>query len=157
LNKEDEFILKDIEPSTSCVNFIENSKGVFLSSEHDFRKGKEVLKQDTFQFAKWLRQNNSEINVEIAKCENIIDLKSHEIWIPLIFLANSVALPLFLNVVYDYLKFVFRSNLSGDASKVHLKIIYKDKEKFKELDYNGSVEGLEKIKKSAINNFMKNE
>ncbi|MEN6385641.1 MAG: hypothetical protein ABFD79_10635 [Phycisphaerales bacterium] len=155
MEKKDNYTLEEIEPSQNCLDFIENSEGVFLSAEKNFRKENEVLKQDTFKFAKWMRQNKPEIKVEIEKCNNIINLRSHEVWIPLIFLGTNVALPLFLNAVYDYLKFVFRGNLSEDSSRVHLKVIYKDKEKYKELDYNGSLEGFEKIKKSTIDSIVK--
>lgn len=148
------FTLAEVEPSEKCAEFIKKSQGIFLSSEHDFREGQEVLKPDTYRFAKWLKQNKPDLSVEIDKCENVIDLKSVEIWLPLIFLATSVALPLFLSFVYDYLKSAVRGKLSKDKSKVHLKVIYKDEEKFKEFKYDGSVEGLKKIKQFDINDFM---
>ncbi|MGB7582841.1 MAG: hypothetical protein WBL85_10400 [Sedimentisphaerales bacterium] len=153
-NEKKLFTLAEIEPAKECKEFIENSNGIFLSAEDNFRKGHEVLKPDTYRFAKWLRQNKSEISVKISSCENVIDLKSSEIWLPMVFLATNVALPLFLNFVYDYLKSMVRGDLSKDDPKAHLNVIYKDKGKFKKFEYNGPVEGLKKIKQFDINDFI---
>lgn len=154
VDKEVPFTLVEIEPKEKFAKFIGDSEGIFLSSVADFRECSEVMMPDTYRFAKWLKKNKPDLNIEIDKCENVIDLKSVEIWLPLIFLATNVVLPLFLNLVYDYLKSVFRGKLSEDDSKVHFRVIYKEKDKFKEFKYNGPVEGLKNIKQFDINDFM---
>lgn len=154
--KNDPVTVTEIEPTEKDLDFIENSEGIFLSSEDGFREGQAVLRPETYRFAKWLRQNKPELNVEIDKCENVIDLKSVEIWVPLVFLAKNVALPLFLSCVYDFLKSVVKGRLSEDKPVAHLRVVYKDKDKdkFKEFKYDGPVEGLNKIKQFDIENFM---
>lgn len=146
--------IKTIEPTNNCIDFIEKSSGIFLASEDHFRKAHTVLKPETYPLAKWLSKNNPGLKVEIEKCGNTIDLKSEEIWIPLVFLANNVSLPLFLSATYDYLKWRIRGALSKEIPTVHMQVILKHKDNYKEFRYNGPVEGLDKIKKFDINKFM---
>lgn len=143
-----------IEPTDKFVDFIGKSSGVFFASEDDFREGHTVLKPDTYSLAKWLSQNRPELKVEIDKCDNTIDLNSEEIWIPLAILASDIALPLFLSAVYDYLKWRVRGALSEEVPTVHIRVISKNKDNYKEFKYNGPVDGLSKLKKIDVNELM---
>ena len=154
MKENKKFTLKEIEPTQECKEFIENSKGIFLSAEEDFRKDHEVLKPETYNFAKWFKQYKPEIPIKISQCENIVDLRSDEIWLPLYFLATDISLPLFLNFIYDYLKVMLRGSLAKDKPIAHLNVIYKEKDKFINVQYDGHIEGLKKINKIDINKIF---
>jgi len=146
--------IKEIEEPKEFKEFLESEEDILLMPEDDFREGHRVLKPEAYQLAKWVRQNQPEIKINVQECEEKIDLKSEEIWLPLIFVSQHMSLPLALNAIYDYIKFKIKGLLNKEKPKVHLSIICKEGKKTKKISYDGPVSGFEKFKDFDINKFM---
>lgn len=116
-----------------------------------------VIKADVGAFSKWIKQNKPEINIEVRKADKKLELRSSDFWLPLVFLANDIALPVYLNLVANYAYDRMRGALRGEEARVHLEVIYEDKQKaiIKKFKFDGDVNGLQKaIKKFNLNKFM---
>lgn len=146
--------IQEIGEPKDFTEFIKGEYDILLMPEDDFRKGHRVLKPEAYKLAKWTMKNRPEIKISVLECEEKIDLKSEEIWLPLIYISQSVTLPLALNTIYDYLKFRIKGLLNKETPNVHLDIICKESDKTKKISYNGPVSGLDKFKDFDINKFM---
>ena len=116
-----------------------------------------VLKDNAGDFSKWLRKNKPELNVEVRKADKRLVLKSNDFWIPLVFLAQDVALPFYLNLVANYVYDRMKGALRGEKGRIHLEAIYEDKQEgvVKKFRYEGDDDGLQKaIKQFDLNKFM---
>lgn len=151
---KDKLSVEEVGEPKDFTEFLKGEDDILLMPEDGFREGHRVLKPEAYRLAKWARQNRAEIKIGVLECEEKIDLKSEEIWLPLIFISQSIALPLALNTIYDYLKFRIKGFLNKEKPKVHLNIICKEGEKTKKISYDGPVSGLEKFKDLDINKFM---
>ncbi|MDF3860460.1 hypothetical protein P3W70_19055 [Achromobacter denitrificans] len=115
------------------------------------------LKADGADFAKWLKQERPELPISLPISSPKISLHGADIWLPLIYLASDVAMPIFLNLVSSYLFDKFRGNLEQDRPKVHFSVIYQSKndEVTKRLEFSGDNEALkELIRRFDMNNFF---
>lgn len=116
-----------------------------------------VLKAGAGDFSKWLRQNKPELNVEVRKTDKQLVLRSGDFWLPLVFLASDVTLPVYLNLVASYIYDRMRGALRGEKARVHLEAIYEDNQEgvVKKFSFEGDVDGLQKaIKRFDLNKFM---
>lgn len=116
-----------------------------------------VMKADAGDFAKWLKKNKPGLNVEVRKADKKLVLRSSDFWLPLVFLASDIALPVYLNLVSSYIYDRMKGALSGEKGRVHLKVVYQDKENniTKKFTFEGNVDGLQKvINKFNLNKFM---
>ncbi len=116
-----------------------------------------VMKADAGDFAKWLRQNKPDLNVELRTADRRLDLRSADFWLPLALLANDVAIQFYLNLVANYVYDRMRGALQGERARVHLEVIYEDKQEglAKRFRYAGDLDGLQKvIKRFDLDKFM---
>lgn len=116
-----------------------------------------VLCSETGDFAKWVRKNNPAINVEIETPDKKLILRSGDYWLPLVFLANDVTLPIYLNIVASYLYEKMKGALKGEKARVHLSAIYENKSEgiAKKFDFEGDIDSLQKvITKFNLNKFL---
>ena len=122
------------------------------------KRGDNIVEQgETGNFVKWLRINNKNINVEYERGTSKLIMESHEIWFPLVFLANNIALPIYLNIVANYLCEKSKGLLQGENIQAHLNLIHEDKKtgKIKRLNFSGNHEALNSvIEKINLNKFM---
>jgi len=129
---------------------------VFVPEPYGECKGL-VMKADAGDFAKWLRRTKPELGVELRKAEGKLMLRSSDWWLPLAFLATDVALPIYLNLVANYIYDRMKGALRGEKSRVHMEAVYEDKQDgvVKKFRFEGDVDGLEKaIKRFNLNKFM---
>jgi len=153
MNKPDttnEYQVEDIQDTSAFNTFIENHPtGIALIPEPYGKTTQCAFHQDAGDFAKWLRTNEPSITLEIKSAEHRIVLRSHDIWLPLIYIAENITLPIILGLVSSYVYDRCKGALKGDKCDVHLKIAYKDKKtkSVKILRYNGNVDGLQKVVK----------
>ena len=116
-----------------------------------------VLSADGADFSKWLRISRPELNVEVRKPDKLIDLHSVDYWLPVVFLASNVTLPVYLNLVANYLYDRMKGALKGEKSRVRMEAIYVDHEECvtKKFVFEGDVDALEKsIERFDVNKFM---
>ena len=115
------------------------------------------MKPDAAAFAKWLKNKKSELRVDMRKADSQVKLYSNDVWLPLVYLASDFALPVFLNLVASYLYDRMKGALRGEKKRVHLEVMYEDKQAgiVKKFCFEGEVESLEKaVKKIDVNQLM---
>ncbi len=118
---------------------------------------KPYVKSTAGDFAKWLQKNNPQIDIALPKEAAKLQLRSNEIWLPLVFLSQDVALPIYLNIVCSYLYDKMKGALKGDVARVDLSVVFKDEKKgvLKKFNFSGDAETLQKtIKKMDLNQFF---
>lgn len=113
-----------------------------------------VLKQDTGDFVKWLRVNQPALNVAMPQANRLV-LRSGDIWLPLVYLASDVTVPVYLNLVSSYLYDRLKGMLRSDKPVVHLRIRYRNGAESKEFHFVGDPETLRAtIKKFDVNRYL---
>ena len=105
---------------------------------------------ETFNFLKWIKQNKDiQENVSILEVEEktIADLRSDQIWFPLVYLFSDVSLPIYLNVIANYLYEKLKGALLTDKYEVRVEALIEDKreKKTKKFLYEGSYQGFKEI------------
>lgn len=148
--------LRSVEDATAYRAFsAKHPSGIEMIAEQ-YGEGQQVaVKSNAGQFAKWLRANNPELNVVLESKAPKIILRSGDIWLPLVFLASDIALPIYLNLVASYLYDLMRGALKGDSTRVHFCAEFEDKVsgRIKRFTFDGDADAL----KSAIKRFDVNE
>ena len=146
----------DLNDSNSFKEYLDtNPTG--LKIVHTKRRDNIVEQVETGDFVKWLRINKEGVNVEYEKHDTKFVMNSQEYWFPLVFLANNIALPIYLNIVANYLCEKSKGLLQGENIQAHLNIIHEDKKtgKIKRLDFSGNQEALNSLMKNIdLNKFM---
>jgi hypothetical protein len=108
-------------------------------------------------FAKWLRRNAPSIPVEVRPSEHRLVLRSGDYWLPLVFLASDVALPVYLNLVANYIYEKMKGALKGDRARVRFSAMYQDAQTgtVKRFDFDGDEDTLRRvIKRFDANAFF---
>jgi len=156
MTKSERMEIVDIEKDPDFQDFLNsNRKGIFCVPESSTNDN--LLMADTFRFAKWVKQNEDKVEINVCKGDGYNDLRSSDIWLPLVYLASDISLPIYLSIVANYLYDYTRGALRHDEATVHLEAIYLDKKKnkLKKFTYSGPQKGLEKtVKKFDLNKFM---
>ncbi|MEK6337658.1 MAG: DUF2442 domain-containing protein [Acidobacteriota bacterium] len=133
-----------------------NPTGLVIVPERRGEDDELILKGDARMFAKWIKINKPSVFVDIQKADKELQLRSSDHWLPLVFLATDVALPVFLHIVAAYLFDRLKGALRGESARVHLSVIYEDKATglTKQFNFEGDAETLQKIiKKFDANEF----
>jgi hypothetical protein len=118
---------------------------------------KPALRSAGGDFAKWLRHNAPTIPVEVQKSDQRLVLRSADYWLPLVFLAGDVALPMYLNLVSNYIYEKMKGALKGDRTRIRFSAMYQDVSTgvIKRFDFDGDRESLKQaIKKLDPNAFF---
>ena len=158
LEPKDTCELRNVEDATAFRTFsAKHPSGLEMVAEQ-YGEGQQVaVKSDAGQFGKWLRANNPELNVVLeAKAPKLV-LRSGDIWLPLVFLAGDIALPIYLNLVASYLYDRMKGALKGDSSRVHFCAEFEDKVsgRIKRFTFDGDADALKSaIKRFDVNDFL---
>ncbi|MDI6815787.1 MAG: hypothetical protein QME41_01150 [Actinomycetota bacterium] len=135
----------------------DNPTGLVMVPE-EFGESKElVISDDGMFFAKWLKMHNPEVNVEVRKADKMLALRSSDYWFPLVYLANDIALPIFLGLVANYLYDKMKGALKGEIARVQLSAEFEDQTTgtIKRFNFEGDTEALQKaIKQFDLNEFL---
>lgn len=109
-----------------------------------------VLSSNTGDFVKWIRRAHPETPIDVCDAERLT-LHASDIWLPLIFLAQDVTLPAFINMVTSYLYDRLRGSLASDRNKVHLSVRYRVPRSgaVAQFEYHGPVEGMPQVLRTA--------
>ena len=109
--------------------------------------------QETIDFLKYCRQNDLTHSYDILADGDIKirSLHSFDIWLPVIWVANSVLLPIAINMVSNYI-WEKRKGHEKEDTQVDITFIVKSKGKEKSIHYKGDAETFkEKFEKIDIN------
>lgn len=149
---------RDIDHDSDFREFMEaNPTGIAIIPEKYGNLENPSHKSRAGDFAKWMKLTNSQINVSLKPANQRIVLRSGDYWLPLVFLAQDVTLPVYLNLVASYIYDRMRGTLKGENPTVRLKAEYHDKKHgvTKLFVFEGDSQALaDTIKKFDINQFM---
>jgi len=115
-----------------------------------------LLRSDGGDFTKWLRDEHPDIVVEIPSADYLV-LQSSDVWLPLVFVATNIGLPVYLNLVSAYLSDRMKGNLESDKTPAHLSVEFLDGQSgsVKRLDFAGSPDSLRELaEKIDLNGFF---
>ena len=115
-----------------------------------------ALKSDAAHFYKWTKINNPDLEIQYSNKSQLLSLHSDEIWLPLVFLASNVSLPIYLNLVSNYIYDRIKGALKTDKHLIHISAECEDKNtgKIKRFNFTGDHEALRQaITKFNINEF----
>ncbi|CAN0540789.1 unnamed protein product [Ectocarpus sp. 12 AP-2014] len=157
LEPENKHSLSELEDLEILNEIPSASKGITVLPESYREVDGLIVKADAGDFTKWVKLNAPEIEITANEGHSKLALRSGDYWLPLVFLASDVSLPIYLNVVSNYLYEKMRGALRGDKARVHLSAVYEDKKegKLKRFDFEGDAESLRSaIKKFDLNKFM---
>lgn len=150
----------DTEVSTEILAFLLGRRGIRIVPDGSFRGFKGPVHQpEAYNLAKWIRQKEQSISVEIDDAP-VVDLRSVDCWLPLVFLATDVALPFYINLVAAYVYDRARGALKHDQPTVHVKAVHRNEKTgvTKLFSYDGPVDGLKACaKKIDLDAMMRDE
>jgi hypothetical protein len=154
-NEKDEVRLDEVTRDLSFSHGYDvANSGITILPQRYGHDGKLVVRADSTSFVKWLRVNAPDVSVKKPRDLPSISLHSNEIWMPIVFLASDIALPIYLNLVSSYLYDLSRGNLKTDVTRVQISAEYEDMKNGvrKRFTFSGGIESLEKaIKKVDVN------
>ena len=138
--------------SEECQKKIETSDILILPYKYkeDF-----CFADEAVSFYKYCKSKNLEQNIDILADDNIKvrSLHSFDIWMPLIFVAKEILLPIAIAIVSDYI-IQKRKGREEEPCDVDITFKVKHGNDFKELHYKGSAEAFkENFEKIDINNL----
>ncbi|MBK7576317.1 MAG: hypothetical protein IPI24_02660 [Ignavibacteria bacterium] len=117
--------LHDIDDREAYDQFVKNiGTGIRVVAEEVEEEGLLALQPNSIDFVKWLRDERSEVSVDLDVAPKRIH--TDDIWLPLVFLANNVGLPLYLSLVASYLYDKWRGSLSNSSPQIRFETQYED-------------------------------
>lgn len=130
----------------------QNKLGVsdFVVVPVKYQEGEYYFAQETISFLKFCRQNVPEHSFDVLADGDIEtrSLHSFDIWMPVIYVAEFVLLPIITGIVSAYIYDKMKGREKEEA-KVDLTLIVREGEKEKSIHYNGDArtfkESFEKI------------
>ncbi|MGN1222125.1 MAG: hypothetical protein ACI4TT_02720 [Christensenellales bacterium] len=133
---------------------VTDNKKIYILPQRYNETTKECLfAEDSIEFYKFAKEQNTDIEF-IESNPKTIALHDSTIWIPILFIAENILLPIVINLVSDFLKEKLGKKDKSKA-EMDLKIKFKGKGKMKSIKYKGSVAGYEKaFKKADLNKLM---
>jgi len=158
VHEQDCLELKDVsdgEAFSSVQSMCQS--GISIMKEQYPDCSEPILKPESGDFAKWLRSNHSQINLVYEKPGKRLLLRGNDYWMPLVFLASDISLPIYLNLVSSYVYEKMKGSLPHEKARVHVEVVFQDKKNgvLKSFKYEGDINGLEKsVGKFDINKFM---
>ena len=122
----------------------------FLIVPSEYKENEYYFAQESISFVKFCRQNNPENSIDLLADSDIQirSLHSFDIWMPIIWVAGNILLPMAINLVSDYIKDKLKGREKEEA-KVDVTFIVKREDEEKTLHYSGNAktfkESFEKI------------
>ena len=135
----------------------QQNSGIVIIPERYGNSEETYIKADGGDFTKWLVQEKPDISVQFPSGKRKVSLHSAEYWLPLVYLANDIALPTYLSLVANYLYDKIRGALTNEKKRINFSVVSEDRSagKLKRFDFSGDYEGLQKIvKKFDLNQFL---
>lgn len=110
----------------------------FLVVPSEYKENEYYFAQESVSFVKFCRQNHPENSIDLLADSDIQirSLHSFDIWMPIIWVAGNILLPIAINLVSDYIKEKLKGREKEDA-KVDVTFIVKRDGEEKSLHYSG--------------------
>lgn len=119
-----------------------------------------VYLPETFNFLKWAKNvQKIEPRISLAEVENtkVADLRSYDIWLPIVYLFSDVSLQIYLGIVSSYVYDKLKGALQNEDQKIDIEAYVEDKKKgqIKKFSYHGSYKGFKEVaEKININELL---
>lgn len=129
------------------------SKGDIVAVPLHYQDGEYYFAQETIDFLKFCRLNDPGHKYDVLADEDIKvrSLHSFDIWMPIIWVAQSVLLPMAINMVSNYI-WEKRKGHEKEETQIDVTFIVKSNGKEKSIHYMGNAETFkEKFEKIDIN------
>lgn len=109
-----------------------------LAIPSPYINGEYYFAQETIDFIKFCRSNNNQYTADILADKDIVtrELRSFDIWMPMIYVSSSIILPFVINIVSNYVWEKMKGREHEDA-RVKLTLIVNSGDEQKELHYDG--------------------
>jgi len=121
-----------------------------------YENSKYYFAQEAVNFVKYCRAINKNIKTDILADSEKIEVRSlhsFDIWMPIIWIASNIDLPIAINLVSNYIYDRMKGRENEECT-VKLSIVSKNKDNFKELHYDGDAKTFkEKFEKIDLNSF----
>lgn len=147
--------------NVETINRAENADILFLPSPEISEGVGRAFQPDTINLYKWAKQHESGIKIELLENkgeEKVLALHSFDIWIPIIYICNSLLVPIVVNLVSNYVEDKLRG--TKDTANVHFTLFVENKQKgiSKRIEFEGSSEVFkESFEKMNINQMWEQE
>jgi hypothetical protein len=138
----------EFEPNSEFIDFIKSSCSKIKMVPQKYGEMElKTLPEISGAFSKWIKLNHPEIEIEIREKDGFLDLRSADYYFPLVLLANQIALPIYLNLVSNYMYEKLKGALRNDSSIIKVEACYEDEKqgKFKKFSYEGPAEKLDGV------------
>ena len=138
LNSKTDFI-KYFETETISDNTQKKLKTIdFLAVPAQHSDNEFYFAQETIDFIKFCRQNDANHTYDVLADGDIKvrSLHSFDIWLPIIWIATEILLPIAIDVVGDFIKSKLKGREKEDAN-VDVTMIVKRKDEEKTIHYSG--------------------
>ena len=132
-------------------------KGILCIAVHDDESQSLTSMPETYRFAKWVRQNAKDVDIDVAPHEGTKILHSADFWMPLVILGGDISIQMFVSLVANYVYDMAKGALPHESKSVYFEALYEeeDTKKTKKFSYSGSIAGLNEIvEKFDLNDFM---
>ncbi len=107
-------------------------------------EGETNLSAESINFSKWVKSVHPELNINTPPTIPVRVLKSHDVWLGVWLLAQDVSIHIVASLVADYIRDMI-SPREENARLVHLKTVQKEEDNYRVFEYNGPLDGLEKV------------
>ena len=157
LESKDICELLDVPDDTAFLEFSKSGQGLAMIPEVYGQAKQVLLKAEAGDFAKWIRTARPDVPISVQGGTPKLVLRSSDYWLPLIFLASDVTLPVFLHIVGSYLYEKMKGLLKGETARVHISVLFQDKKsgRVKRFNFEGDAAALDKvIRKFDLNQFL---
>lgn len=130
-----------------------NSDLVFLPNSFLQSKKSGSFASETSDIVKFAHVKHPDLKISLYNdgSEKQIDiLRSHDIYLPIIyFCISSVAIPIVVNLITDYIRFRYRDDPDQEKQRVRCDLLIENKTSgvTKNVHYDGPVSGLSEIQK----------
>ncbi|HLP46397.1 MAG TPA: hypothetical protein VK469_10635 [Candidatus Kapabacteria bacterium] len=136
--------------------------GIVILPHENWHNSRCIFMPETFIFFKWIKHKEGikeNISILDVKEKKIVDLRAATIWFPLVYLFSDVSIPIYLNMVANYLYDKFKGALGSDKCEIKLELLIENKcdKKTKKFSYEGSYHGFKEIvKRIDFDKMMEN-
>lgn len=134
--------------ATNCISQETQSKlstTDFLVLPSKYSENEYLFAQESIEFIKFCRKKNTENSIDLLADSDIRirSLHSFDIWMPVIWIAKFILLPIAINLVSDYICEKIKGREKEDA-KVDVTFVVKRDGEEKTLHYSGDAKAFKK-------------
>lgn len=95
-------------------------------------------------FVKFCRSQNADVEILSTDDFKVLDLHSFDIWMPIIYVAQEILLPLAISLVANFISSK-KKGREHEKAKINVDIVYKKGKKEVDIHYNGDADTFKEV------------